>query len=318
MWHRTVKSMFRGKQRESSHRQVLVPGLVDVYADEDIAHLLGALNAAGATTRHSCQGSRHCGRADCGCRLAYISFKHRHDAPAAFTTLDTLASEIDDPFARRLLAGELHDRIGEHLPGFEAEYGYEIATNRLDVIHDKHPARMEPGVTLRLPRQHAHLLDRAAGGAAAAPTERRVWGQLVTPTIPEGDTWFPLGRRARDGVTCVAHRERALLITSPDNAPRLYEVIMNAAERSGLSTQELASFLSICETLPALVGPGEAGVTVNAYVCAGENGSWLLKHRAHVSRRPMVYVETGSNVWFGDELDGSGYSFTEHLFGNSI
>ncbi len=310
-------SMFRGKQRESSHRQVPVPGLVDVYADEGIAHLLGALNAAGATTRHSCQGRSHCGRADCGCRLAYISFERRHDASAAFTTLGTLASGIDDPFARRFLAGEPNDRIGELLPEFEAEYGYEAATKQLVIKHDKHPAGMEPRVTLRLPRQHAHLLDRAAGGTAAAPTERRVRGELDTPSLPDGDTWFPLGRRDRDGVTCVAHRERALLIASPDNATRLYGVLMNAAERSGLPTQELASFVSVCEALPALVGSGEAGVTVNAYVCAGENGSWFMKHRAHVSRRPMVYVETGSNVWFGDELDGSGYSFTEHLFENS-
>jgi hypothetical protein len=309
--------MFRGKHRESSHRQVPVPGLDDVYADEGIAHLLGALNTAGATTRHSCQGNSYCGRSDCGCRLAYISFEHRHDAPAAFTTLDTLASGIEDPFARRFLAGELHERIGELLPEFEAEYGYEAATRRLDINHDKHPARMEPGITLRLPRLHAHLLDRAAGGAAATPTGRRVWGQLNTPSIPKGDTWFPLGRRVRDGVTCVAHRERALLITSPDNAPRLYEVIMNAAERSGLPTQELASFVSVCEALPALVGPGGAGITVNAYVSAGENGSWSMKHWAHMSRRPQVYVETGSNVWFGDELDGSKYSFTERLFDNS-
>lgn len=303
-----------------THEQVPVPGREDVSADAGIVHLLGALNRGGATTHGSCQGNRLCDLASCQCRLAHVVV-NRHDAPAAHRVLTSLAAEISDPLARRFLTGEMHELYGTALPVCTADYGYDTATGQVFLAHrvatwpGAQPAAESPVCALRLPLADAYRLDMAAGGTAPQPPTGKLRGRLDPLPLPTVERWFPLGAKTRDGVTCVATTQSARLMSDPEHGADLYALISDAAQRSGMLSPELVTFLGMCDSLPRFLDPKGAGVSVDAYIAGKDTGDWKMSHRAYVSSRPTIHVEIGASPDFNPELTDPNANYAGRLFG---
>lgn len=315
----TVLPVTQEQHPTDIHDQVPVPGLGGVLADAGIVHLLGALNAAGVSTRGSCQGNRLCDLAGCSCRLGYVVIP-RHEAAAAHKVLMSLAAEISDPLARRFLAGEMFQLYGEALLDCAASYSYDTASSRVSLSHsvyrlpDGRLASDLPVLALHLPAADMHQLDVAAGGTAPAPPARNL-RRPEMPPLPTAERELPRGWKPRDGVICVATRRAVHLVSDPENALNLYGTIEDAAKHSGMLSPELATFLEMCDSLPQMLGTARAGIGVSAYIAGKESGDWKLDHDAYVSPQPRIHVEVGASPHFDPRLTDPNGNYSARLFG---